>query len=585
MHNYRYKYNKYINKINILKLLGGNISADSELNFIESIGFEFESPMIQPLLFKPYQKDLIIRKYKHKENDIEKNKVATPIYNEKFFYGRDEDRDANENILKIDEYGNEILVTTDALLYYRNNSYKESVNELYKKIKDTRISLDIFRKFVLYSSDIVIHLYINELASEHLELLYTSKNPVKSCNIIHETISKFINQIKKYFRDECRKHHMILKSYYTDKVEINTTEEYDSLVQYEQDIDNVTVYVQNNYNDVNNRFIYICPSVNKIQQTIDTIVWKPQMTIGVKLHNIINLFRYLSYDINGLNVMINNCYKETLIIINFFNDLYINDYNLKYTDEIEKETIKGFIFLCIYYTNMFTRSIAKFKDSSHDELHSKYFYPFLLRHNMKYIYDYYLKTHPIMTNKLKYIIEVLIYANQYGITTDYECYECDDNINEMYKKYKSSALNHAQTFEKLSKKLRRYETIDDKKREFDLDKSACNLFVYMNNIITNEHILLDDHLHHYTDKKIEIGNAKSFEINDDIILIEIRFFNKELDNTKDIYTLDEMLYIASITGDDFETRCKNTIVKKNPTKYKKEYNEMYNYYEYIPKYK
>lgn len=533
--NYYNKYCKYKQKYIEEKkrqddLFGGDIEQNDVLRLIESIGYEFESADILVFFDQNYvntSDDYYLNDlsyYKDELHDIDYSNKELMSKSYKIVNLYDED---NTN------YKLSVQLDPDSLAYDAKD-----ITPIYKIIKNIEKEIDeeespASNNSILLKVDDSSNSYIrlsNEIRGDwdgfsisHCEYLFTFTNLKKSNNVIKKTMNICISFLNEHFTK-------------ADTIPIFFTikDGSTSMIGYP---DNILLYRSEqmyNVNDVNTPISYLVASKEKQELTYKNAKWNPQMTFGVKLENLHHVYIYMSNSYKSLKIILKGINHERKILISKFKR-YLEINKLEIQETIINK-IGGYIFLVNYNTNiaiqLFNRFYDKFKDQdSHININDHSHYPFVIRHSEKKLCNY---------MNIKYGTYINYFCDFIRDLIDDKKLQDDEDIKKLHKKYND--LN-----EKIQ--ILEHKNREDRERIRLLIKikNSTNLFSHLL-VLQKNYIEKFDSRLDYSDYNLTGPTLKKdYDINDDIILTEDRFFIKDLTkifDTQHKLTLDELTKIV-----------------------------------------
>lgn len=545
----KYKLKYYAEKNNVLS--GGDIDKNDVLRLIESIGFEFESADIIPFVDNELWGDIILEeKYL---TDVEKYKKYYEEYDKKtLFIAIGAKLDLLEEIN--DKYKLEINFLSDTLDFYSKDS-----SEIYRVLHNLEYAMNnksidhnmCVANFLTHEDErINLSSYIQKdngtLKLAHCEYKFTFTNLKKSSNIIKNTMNLCIDFLNEHFL----KSKTIPVSLHATELEV-TTHEYPEVTQSIKVIDdelissNLKLYVtkENYYNErteFKKPITYLVTGKNDTEANYEDAKWVPQMTFGVKLYNAEAVFLYLSTSNKQLHKMITEISKELNIILLKFKK-YLAEKDIVIDKTILKN-IKGFLFLISYNTNVLILLILDSLNNKKSVNFSNHtLYPFLIRHDTinlcKHMYNFFEK---IIEHFFDFV---------YAICDGTIEHDDDEDFKKIYDKY----FNFMHKIEELYSlpledcdQSLKYQ-IQNQHLKRQLLKSS-NLFSHLKFIYVNFHNNETKNVSHFGYNLMGPALKRDYEIIDNIILVEDRFFIKDITkvfNKQVKLTLGELKKIIS----------------------------------------
>lgn len=342
IHMIKNKYLKYKNK----NIFGGNLEKHEILSFIESIGYEFESPYIMPLIY----------------NDEEK----------KFTF--DKCRNVKHRYILNDKYNVDFISKVDS-------TAKDDLDvPIYKLLNNDEITTWIYYNDDYKTFDFGKNIF-------HSEFIYTFTNFKKSNNIIKETMLESIKSLKYYFKTK-----YLLES------------DIDILKNGVVSNDLIYLYI-NRYRDEDDNYNMYLVSQNDRGDSIEDAKFMPQMTVGVKIQHIESIFFYFSKEHIKLNDFLKKIKKEKqLIISNFSKYLKIK------TITISKKSynvINNLLFIVLYITNLYINIYkqTKVEDRIYLSTINREKFPLYIRQTEKQINRYLITNYSLELNHFVNFIE------------------------------------------------------------------------------------------------------------------------------------------------------------------------------------
>jgi hypothetical protein len=282
---YKNKYLKYKNKYLKLKYaLGGDINSDDVLNFIESIGYEFECADILPSVFIGEEKKNLtklgyiqLEPFQFEQTNIYPLLISDSLPSGIF-------RNIDQTINNINKIMN---MNSNINIFLRHGDLIKDINN-YKSTKGE-----------------------NFIFIKHVEYIFTFETINNSRNIIFETLKSCIDYLINHYTQFIKK-----------ESEFNIYDKSTSALLAKIPIDsyeNEIEYTYNNNdsyknreasNDISSNLIYLLQKDNTFAQT----QWVPQLTVGVKLKNIHKVLLYLSRSNDYLYKLLKEAKKETNIL-------------------------------------------------------------------------------------------------------------------------------------------------------------------------------------------------------------------------------------------------------------------------------
>jgi len=315
----------------------------------------------------------------------------------------------------------------------------------------------------------------------HVEYKFTFETINKSKNIIFETLKVCVDFLINHYTQFTKKMgNFEIKNKGTSQL-LHTLpiDSFENEITYTHITD--PRFKHHNKNNV--ELLYLL----KRDSTFDQSVWVPQMTVGVKLKNIHKVLLYISKSYPYSYKILNEAKIETKIIL--------DNFKLKHPVEITDDILQdfgGFLFIVNYYCNFYFLKYQINKSSI-----DKNQYPILFR---TYFKDVALFLEKKYTTIYNYLIDFL---NKISTNPNLK-------IQELKKKY-----NYPIEYLFYSSDIKSWKNVLG---------NTFNLFKYLFFILTKQN-------NHY-DSDIEDQGTK-FIMKEDIILVEDRFFIKDITKTYD----------------------------------------------------
>lgn len=477
---------------------GGDIDKNETLLLIESIGYEIESGDICT--------------FKDSRDKIEYVDYSENYDGEYIYYVLENiSKDVSIDLLRENNknYEMTMILKPDTLPDVKEekpNIYK-NFNLLFDEINLMRekhtlpILMDIDKKNIINFAKRFVHERYG-IRLSHCEYVFTFKRIKKTDNIIKETFLKCIEHLEEHFSRLRQKEISLALAVYEEDFGFYDFIDYGKIIKYSS---------EKNYN-----FQY--GEINKLtylsSYTFDKAKWIPQMTIGVKIENVDKMFGYL-FKSHNYSLMIKNMRTENKIIIESFKK-YLEERDVPINNEIINK-IDGYLFLINYNTNI-VLNLLKIGSYHFRETNK---YPLMVRHSLSTLTTYMNKKYEIYMN----------YFGQYINVLNSEKISRDRSFIKIYKKY----YFVEELIEKLDKEKDEYFRTEYR----DKISNTINLIKCLD--------ILNDNFKEKTysggNNLIEAMLNHDYQINDDIILIEDRFFIKDLTkiyNSNIKSTLDEL---------------------------------------------
>jgi len=315
----------------------------------------------------------------------------------------------------------------------------------------------------------------------HVEYKFTFETINKSKNIIFETLKICVDFLITHFAQFNKKlANFEIKNKDTSQLLLTQPIDlFENEIIYKH-IKDTRFKDKDNENNIN--LFYLL----KRDSTFDQSLWIPQMTLGVKLKNIHKVLLYISKSYPYLYKILNEAKIETKILLDDFK----SKHSVEITDDILQD-FGGFLFIVNYYCNLYF-----LKYQINERSVDKNLYPILIR-------TYFKDVALLLEKKYRAIYDYLIdFLNKISTNQNLE-------IQKLRKKYKYPI---------------EYLFYVSGQRWKNQLGNTFNLFKYLFFILTKQN-------NHY-DSDIEDQGTK-FKMKEDIILVEDRFFIKDLTKTYD----------------------------------------------------
>ena len=340
---YSKKITKYKNKTKKLKQIiekmeGGMITSNEILLKILSIGFEFETVSLHPVLINP-------------ENRIIISQIGDINIKEKI-------------LLEGDYTTSSFEITPD---YGNIKEFENFVNQYdhpYFVFSDTM--------FDEYYYEMGCCDYVNENKFSNTEFVITFYKPIRSRGIITECFKLACKKISNYIKRSLKINYM------------RVVEDDDSYIPNDY-FDNLQIFVSpHHYVNGIGRSGYLAYILNH-ECDIEDINFKPQMTISVKLIDAVDVIEYLLS--NTYQFIYDKFRQFKEMGINLSDSFIRNNYSYYESKRIEQKLLSNWLTLVFFNYFCYVRfKHEKYNNPNDADIYFKMFCPFLLRHDYSEIF-------------------------------------------------------------------------------------------------------------------------------------------------------------------------------------------------------
>lgn len=403
----QFKINKKDNYF--LNMSGGLISSNEILKKIKSIGFEFETDKMSPFT------KIIDYKTEDYNNAKQFGKIEPPDMSKEEYFEKKYGNSVNEyESLVIDKIGIEPIILS------------ETSDEIFKVISDTPsgfssvYNLNYFLDKLNIYSDIlekdkeILYYLDNQKPFVHTEFHFTFKRVEQTDNLIYKYLAKSVQMLENYF-DSLEvitdiKIKNIVPNYIRRFAHLKIQYD-DFLKKKELNIPDTLPNILTNkailYKSRDEKQIYIIPNRKDNENTIKSIDWVIQMTIGVLMEDLVDLVNYLAYSDDEKSTIDKN-WKNALMNSQYM----VNEFLCKekimgknYTNKNIKQLL-GFITILIYETSLG-------KDNNTSYKINKFKLSFGIRHKYNELLNIFKDNQYILKNFFEYLKKLFENGHQF----------------------------------------------------------------------------------------------------------------------------------------------------------------------------